>query len=177
MGERGEFGRGPGGGFGNHFSGRAENVVQAQHVGSVHFHGQSGIDARFAGRWREDFHDGTSPTVVWELRLNGAFAARPTGAPRGGWGALRRLAVREWFGEWRVAHPQGGTSWIELLATDVDSPALGLVSALTRQPPERRDTLTALTRSAGIGPWSGSGFTLSWTTHKGDPAGSVWTRI
>lgn len=162
-------------GVNNNFSGRAENVVQGQNIGDVYFQsGQQGVDSRFAGRWYEEIG---SSLLGWELKLNGTFRAH---VPRGqsDWDARKmRALARRWYGEWRICMDDPENPWIELAATDVESLALGVISAVTGRPEDKRSTLRRLDRSANIVDFSESAFTLSWTDNGGNRARSVWTRV
>ncbi|WP_314172496.1 hypothetical protein [Streptomyces winkii] len=171
MDERGERA----GGGTNNFSGQAKNVVQGQNIGSVSFQGgEQGIDSRFAGHWQEEIDH--SDLLVWNLRLNGSFSAHCSRRPT--WNSQKmRLLAKKWYGEWRVSMEDPAHPWIEFVATDVDSPALGFASILLGQPEQKRGVLSRLDRSANITHHSQNEFSLSWTGNGGSRVMSVWTRL
>ncbi|TXL86915.1 hypothetical protein [Streptomyces sp. IB2014 016-6] len=163
----------------NTFSGgQAENVFQAQNIGEVNFSVQQGTDTqeivqRFAGRWQEDIETTDELSILWDFGLNGRFSARHLP------GHKRRLrlnfAVQEWWGDWHISlHPKN--SRIELLATDLNSPGLQLVSSVFGQPEQKRDLLSRLTRTASFTSNSFDKFTLDWLDLSGTPTKSAWNR-
>lgn len=160
---------------GNHFFGDAENVVQANNIGNVNIGGQRGVNQRFAGHWRETMQVATRESVLWILHLDGTFSAQIE--RQDGWQSLKaRMIVKAWHGRWRVA-TDGEGPWIELIATDCDSPTLGLISAVFNQPEQKRGALANLTRSAHITDQSAQHFELSWIDRGGRPTTSLWARL
>jgi len=140
-------------------------------IGSVSAN-HEGIDPRFAAHWREEM--GSNDILEWHLRLDGSFAARAIRLKN----RLYRLNVRKWYGEWCVYLNDPAGPWIELVATDLDSPAIGLLGALAGQSKTSRESLDRLTRSANITSHTQREFTLSWSGYsRKHRCTSIWKML
>jgi hypothetical protein len=133
---------------------------------------REGAHVQFAGHWREEM--GPHDVLEWHLSVNGSFSARPVSLRN----PLYRLTVSKWYGEWDVSLDDPAGPWIELVATDLESPALGFLGALTGQSKTPGETLDRLTRSANITSSAPREFTLSWTGYRGERRyTSIWKML
>ncbi|MFE3249827.1 hypothetical protein [Streptomyces sp. NPDC059209] len=169
----------PGGVHNNFSNSRAENVFQAQNIGSIYFQSHQGIsqqeiDHQFSGKWREDI-EGAALSILWDFGLNHNFRARP--ASKSSMTFMQRLAVKEWSGVWNVSMQDPDNPWIELQATDMESLGHYLVSMIFNQPENKRGSLSRLSRSANITSHSYQSFTLEYLDTAEVPTFCRWTRL
>jgi hypothetical protein len=175
----------------NHFSGRAENVVQAGAVHNLHVSGDyiqndqgKARMVPFFGSWREDGLSDSLPGLTWKLASDGSFSVA-VAPERETWAKMRAgLMVKSWRGRWTIFSSDTHGECIELRAASFDSFAYDLVEsafeALLRSPVRRgrRDGgLERLHRSANVGSVSRDEISLSWTGNDGLPVSSVWRRL